>query len=431
MAVRQLFTSRVATLLTMIGVAVGLGNVWRFPYMMGQFGGSAFLVVYLVFVILFATPALMGEWALGRETRRGPLGALTAAFGPFGRMLGVILLVTVFVANSYYLVVVTNVAYTAMFSVVTGFRATSLDAYQSGLDNGALQAGIGLVVVGSAMIVLYKGLNRGIERVSTIFVPFFGIVVLYLIITALSLPGATGHLRDFLRPDFPSLTSTSIFAAMGQAFFSLSLGGTFYLIYGSYLRDEERIPSSAVLTASGDVGAALLAALFIVPTTLVLGLDLETGPRLIFVTLPNMFAEIPGGRLSGSVFLIALWMVAYLSSIAAFQVVVGTLVDDFKFTIGKAVLAVGIAESVLMVPIAMKPDLIGLLDLIFGSGMQVLGSAIALAGLAWGLGKATTLHQVFGTQRGFWPRLYYHWVAWVVPVALLTTLVLFVVDAFF
>ena len=124
-------------------------------------------------------------------------------------------------------------------------------------------------------------------------------------------------------------------------------------------------------------------------------------------------------------------MVAYLSSIAAFQVVIGTLADDLKFPLGKAVLIVGLAEAALMVPIAMKPDLIGVLDLIFGSGMQVLGSAIALAGLAWGLGKATTLHQVFGTQRGFWPRLYFHWVAWVVPVALLTTLVLFVVDAFF
>jgi NSS family neurotransmitter:Na+ symporter len=397
--------------------------------MMGQFGGSAFLVIYIAFVFLFAIPALMGEWALGRETRRGPLGALTAALGPGGRWFGYVLLVTVLVATSYYLVVVANVAYTAAYSLLRGFANSGVPRYHEGLDNGWLQAVIGWAVVGSAMLVLYKGLNRGIERVSKIFVPFFGVVVVYLIVSSLALPNAMTELRAFLRPDFRSLTSTSVFAAMGQAFFSLSLGGTFYLIYGSYLREEEDIRGSAVFTALGDVGAALLAALFIVPTTLIFGLDLETGPRLIFETLPRLFERIPGGRMLGSVFLVALWMVAYLSSLAAFQVLIGALQDSFDFPLGRAVVSVGIVEILLMTPTALHPEFIGVLDLVFGSGMQVLGSAFALVALAWGLGRATTLEQVFRTQEGWWPGFYYHWIRWVVPAALGVTLAMFLIEA--
>ena len=186
----------------MVGVAVGLGNVWRFPYMMGRFGGSAFLFVYLFFVLAFAVPALMGEWALGRATRRGPLGALTAALGPGGRWLGAVLLVTVLVANSYYVVIIANVAYTAVFALLRGFGDSTLASYQTGLENGLLQAAVSAGIIGSAMLVLYRGLNRGIERISKLFVPFFGLVVAYLIITSLSLPGAVDHLFNFLRPDF-------------------------------------------------------------------------------------------------------------------------------------------------------------------------------------------------------------------------------------
>lgn len=427
---RETFTSRLTTLLAMVGVAVGLGNVWRFPYMMGQFGGSAFLFVYLGFVLLFAIPALMGEWALGRETRRGPMGAFTAAFGPAGRWIGAILVFTVLVANSYYLVVIANVAYTAGFSLVSGFSESSLPRFEAGLAAGPLQAGIGLVMIASAMFVLDRGLKRGIERVSNVFVPFFGAVVLYLIIMSLRLPGAVQHLTEFLRPDFRAMTATNVFAAMGQAFFSLSLGGTFYLIYGSYLRAEERIASSAVVTGFGDASAALLAALFIVPTTLVFGLDLETGPRLIFVTLPHLFGEVPAGRIWGTAFLIALWMVAYLSSLAAFQVLLGTLTDATHLTIRRAVMIVGAAEGLLMVPTALHPEWIGVLDLIFGSGMQVLGSGLTLVALAWGMGRAVTLRQVFGERRGLAATTYFHWIRWVVPAALLATLVMFLADSF-
>jgi NSS family neurotransmitter:Na+ symporter len=184
------------------------------------------------------------------------------------------------------------------------------------------------------------------------------------------------------------------------------------------------------VTGLGDASAALLAALFIVPTTLVFGLDLETGPRLIFVTLPHLFAEIPGGRVLGTAFLIALWMVAFLSSLAAFQVLLGTLTDTAKISVGKAVVLVGTVEACLMVPTALHPEWIGVLDLIFGSGMQVLGSGLTLIALTWGLGRAVTISQVFGTKQGILPAVFFQWIRWVVPVALLLTLALFMLNSF-
>ncbi len=413
----------------MVGVAVGLGNVWRFPYMMGQNGGSAFLVVYLVFVLVFAIPAITAEWSLGRFTRHGPIGAMERAFGPFGRWIGFLLVMTVLIANSYYVVIVGNVAFSAVFATFTGFTKASIPLYNARLGNGYLQAGIALSVIGLALWVVCRGIGKGIERVSKLFVPLFGIMIITLIIMALRLPGATTALRAFLAPDFSQLTPTSVFAALGQAFFSLSLGGTFYLVYGSYLRDEESIPKAAIATGIGDAGAALLASLFIVPTVLALGLNMQAGPSLIFETLPAMFSAIPAGRVIGTAFLIGLWMMAFLSTVAAFQVIVAALTDSFNFTIMRAALIVGSVEAILMLPSALNPEIIGTLDLIFGSGMQMLGSALTIIALFWGCDRVVAAKQIFGGRTEGIRGLYLLWLRWVVPATLGIMLVLYIIDS--
>jgi NSS family neurotransmitter:Na+ symporter len=413
----------------MIGVAVGLGNVWRFPYMMGQYGGSAFLVVYVVFVLIFAIPAVTAEWSLGRYTRHGPIGAMERAFGPFGKWIGYLLVLTVLIANSYYVVIVGNVAFSAIFSVSTGFTPASIPLYETWLGNGALQAIIALAVIVAALWVIHRGIGKGIERVSKLFVPLFGVMIVTLIVMALRLPGATAALRVFLAPDFSQLTPTSVFAALGQAFFSLSLGGTFYLVYGSYLRDAENIPKAAIATGIGDASAALLASLFIVPTVLALGLNMQAGPSLIFETLPRMFAEIPAGRFVGTAFLVGLWMMAFLSTVAAFQVIVAALTDSFKLSLTKAGLIVGGVEAVLMLPSALHPEIIGTLDLIFGSGMQMLGSGLTIVALFWGCDKAVAVTQIFGGRTDGVRRLYLGWLRWVVPATLAVMLVLYVADS--
>lgn len=416
----------------MAGAAIGLGNVWRFPYMMGSYGGSAFLLLFLFCMVFFAIPAVMGEWSLGRHTRHGPIGAFKEAVGPrLGRVIGYLLVFSVIMANSYYLVVIGNVFYSAYFSIAHGFTEQSIPVYQDSLSNGVLQYTVCLGLLLAALMIIYRGLKNGIEIVSKIFVPFFFITMLYLIFAAFQLPGAGEKMLEFLQPDFNQIDSTVMFAAMGQAFFSIGLGGTYTLIYGSYMSARSSLGKQAVFTALSDTSAALLAGLFIFPVCLVLGLQLDAGPKLIFVTMPALFEQMPGGQWLGTFFLLSLSMVAFLSAIAALEVVVGGLSDggDFSLSRKQLIVIVGSIEAVLMFGPAMWPDIIGVMDLFFGSGAQVLGSCFALLALTLGLKRSVALGQVFGDKRSALASVYFFWVNWVVPGVLLLVLLGFVFNA--
>ncbi len=410
----------------MIGVAVGLGNVWRFPYMMGKYGGSAFLFIYLLFTVLFALPALIGEMGLGRATRKGILGAFEESLGPnLGKWVGFLLLFTVTIASSYYVVVIANVLFTAGFSVLFGFSIDSMQGFEGQLGNGYLQYAIVLGTLLICMLVLGRGLRRGIEWVSKLFVPVFLLIILYLIVNAFSLEGAKAQFLDFLRPDFAALTAKDIFAALGQAFYSLSLGGTFMVMYGSYIKSEETLPKLALWTGVGDVGAALLAGLFIVPTVLVFGLDMTAGPQLIFVTLPHLFMEMPGGAWIGFLFMTVLAMVAILSLIGALEAAIGTIVEIpwVRWNRRQVLIGMGLLQAVLAFPSAMQPNLIGWLDLIFGSGMQVLGSALALIAFTWGIGRLRASKELLSIHSFTQSSFFFQWIKWGVPLVLFIVLV--------
>jgi len=430
MSDRQLFSSRLGAILSMIGVSVGLGNVWRFPYMMGQNGGSAFLIVYLVFTLFLAIPALMAEIALGRHTRQGPLGTFKQTLGPVaGRAVGYLLLVTVLVADSYYLVVIGNVTYTAFFSITQGFDAVNSAAYQEGLNNGLLQLAITVGILGISLYVIWLGLRKGIERSSKIIVPFFLVVAIYLIVHTLRLEGVGAALATFLKPDWSAISTDVLFAGLGQAFFSLGLGGTFLLVYGSYMKKSEAIPGVAISTGLGDMGAAIFASLFLIPAMLVYGLDMTSGPQLIFNTLPALFAEMPLGRIVGSLFLVALTGIAFLSNLAALEVFANALSErgTTRLTRKQIIWLIGGIEVVLIVPSALNPELIGTLDMIFGSGMQTLGSVISIIALSWFLKKRKALPEIFGNGwKGRIPAIYFGLVKWVIPAILLTILISYI-----
>ncbi len=421
-----LFSSKIASILTLIGVAVGLGNVWRFPYMMGKYGGSAFLFTYLVFTVLFAVPALMGEITLGRATRQGPIGAFRSALGrTAGDIIGYLLTITILVASSYYAVVIANVFFAAYFSIRSGFSNDQIVQFSADLDRGNLQYSIGVVVILSAIFIIHRGLNQGIEWASKAFVPFFLIVIVFLIAYTLSLPGARMGLVSFLKPDFSQLIPINIFAALGQAFYSLSLGGTFMVVYGSYLSSEHSIMRISLWTAFGDVGAALLTSLFIVPTILIFQLDMTSGPTLIFETLPHLFSEIPAGRFVGSIFLVALGLVAFLSLVAALDVARSCLQDIMwiRWNRTSVIIGIGFIELLLSYPSALDANVVGLLDLVFGSGMQVLGSGLSVIAVAWGLKKALTRKELSTPSKDSHFSILFTWFQWIIPAVLLFVLI--------
>ncbi len=427
------FTSFITTVLTLLGVAVGLGNVWRFPYMMGTYGGSAFLLLFIVLMIVIAVPALMCELALARAHRGATITVLHKSFGPAGRLLGYILVVGVLLSGSYYTLVVGNVFYSAWYVVVRGFSPENLAGYSRMLANSGLQFTVGVAVLWAAIFVIWRGLKGGIERVSETFVPFFFLVAIYLVYVALNLPGAVAAMREFMRPDFSQIGITQLFAALGQCFFSVGLGASFALVYGKFISNDTKLGSVAILSASGDTLASLLATLFIVPTVIVFGMELNGGPTLLFETLPTLLTQMPAGRIFGSFLLVALALVSFLSAVAVFQVVTVSLEEE---PIGqwlgrpRLLLLVGLIETSIMIYPGWHPEIIGILDLIIGSGFMVTGGLLAVLAITWSYGKANALQQIFTSENpGPIDRLIFLWMRYVIPVALAGILIATIVGA--
>ncbi|MBV9881282.1 MAG: sodium-dependent transporter, partial [Gemmatirosa sp.] len=269
---RETFASRLGTLMTIVGVALGLGNVWRFPYMVGKFGGAAFVLVYVLISVVIGVPALMAEFALGRHTRRGPVGAFSRAGLPAGRWVGWFFFAVVVAATGYYTAVIGWVLYYAVGQVAAavrpGFDASAILPPDTGFvaTSFVLQLGCTGVVIVACALVVHRGLRAGIERASTLLVPALLVAILVLVARSLTLPGAMAGVRWYvLKVRFADLNATVLAAALGHAIFSLSLGGTFMVVYGSYLDAQERLARPALWTVFGDTASSLLAGFAVIP----------------------------------------------------------------------------------------------------------------------------------------------------------------------
>lgn len=426
-AFRETFGSRFGTIMTMIGVAVGLGNVWRFPYMVGKFGGAAFVLFYTVVAVLIGVPALMAEYALGRHTHRGTVGAFAAGGFPFGRHVGWFFFCVVIAATGYYSAVIGWVLYHALAQAVQAL-GPSFDAAQILPPDHGFAAGsfllqlscTGAVILACALVLL-KGLRAGIERASTIIMPALGLILVVLMVRSLTLPGAGDGLRWLLlKFRWADLTPSVMVAAIGQMVFSLSLGGTFMVVYGSYLRERESVTRTAIWTAIGDTGSALLAGIAIMPAVFAFHLEPTQGPGLIFSTLPQVFAGIPAGWLFGLLFFAGLFGAGYLSDVAAFEVLVAGLTDNTRLTRKRAVWVMAAAVFLIAIPPTINNAIFVPWDLTFGSGMQTLGALLAVLTIGWCLQRSTALAALSAQGGRPVPVWLFYWIRFGIPAGILT-----------
>ncbi len=403
---RATFASRFGTIITMIGVAVGLGNVWRFPYLVGKFGGAAFVLFYVLVAVVVGVPALIAEWTLGRQTQRGTLGAFERGGLPGGRLMGGFLFCVVIAATAYYTNVVGWVLYFAIGSLMSAvgidIHAGSILPPETGFNRTSLllQLACTGAVILSCAAVLERGLRSGIERASKIIMPSLFVILLVLIVRSVTLPGAGAGLSWYIgKFAWHDLTPTVMVAAMGQAIFSLSLGGTFMVTYGSYMEHDTPLLSSAVWTVFGDTAAGLMAGLVIFPAVFAFGLTPGSGPGLLFDTIPRVFAQMPGGSVFGALFFIGLFGAAYLSDVAAFEVLVAGLVDNAGLTRKRAVrLMAAIVGVVALIPM-LNLKIFVIWDLTFGSGMQAFGALLTVLTAGWFIMRGTLLQQLETTGR--------------------------------
>jgi NSS family neurotransmitter:Na+ symporter len=419
---RETFASRFGTLMTIVGVAIGLGNVWRFPYMVGKFGGAAFVLFYILVSVVIGVPALMAEFALGRFSRRGPVGAFAAAGLPFGRFVGWFFFVVVTAATGYYTAVIGWVLYYAIGQLALAlhvpFDASAVLPPDSGfvLKSFVLQLVCTGVVIVTCALVVIKGLRAGIERASTVVLPVLLVVILVLMARSLTLPGAMAGVRWYiLKFRFVDLTPAVMVAAIGHAIFSLSLGGTFMVVYGSYLDANESLARPAIWTVIGDTGSALLAGFAVIPAVFALGLEPTSGPGLIFATLPKVFAAIPAGGFFGCLFFVGLFGAGYLSDIGAFEVLVAGITDNTRLSRTRAVWVISAGVFLIAIPPTINNRIFVPWDLTFGSGMQTLGSLVAVLAVGWCMARSATLRELGERGERPAPLWLFYWIRFGIP----------------
>ena len=297
---RSNFGSKFGTVATAAGSAVGLGNIWKFPYEAGQNGGGAFLLIYILCVLLFGLPIMISEFAIGRRARANVAGAFrklsgTRSWGIVG-LLGVI---TAFLILGFYFVVAgwsLEYVYQAASNAFVGKTPTDLSQAFVNFSTDTFQPLFWTVIfICANAFVLLAGVEKGIERISKILMPFLVLILILLSIRAITMPNGSAGLQFFFAPDFSKITPNVILSALGQAFFSLSLGMGCMVTYGSYIRKDNNLTKTALHVISVDTLIAILAGVAIFPAVFSLGINPAQGPELVFITLPNVFTHMAGG----------------------------------------------------------------------------------------------------------------------------------------
>ena len=350
MASRGGFTSRIGFIAAAAGSAVGLGNIWKFPFEVGQGGGAAFVIIYLAFAFILCFPVMVTEIAIGRKTQKNPAGAFTALGFKKWRIVGLLGVLAGVLILSFYNVVA-GWAFGYFIEMVQG-------NFEIGKDFGGFTSdvvkvgGYAIVFMLATVFIVSKGIAGGIEKASKILMPTLILMMLALAIYAFTLPNASKGIEFYLVPDFSKITIPVLYKALGQAFFSLSLGMGALITYGSYVSKKENIVTAAALITLADVSIAFLAGLMMFPFVFSQGLPPTGGPGLIFATLPGIFESLGPvlGIFVGSAFFLLLSFAALTSTVSLLEVPVAYVVDEHKVNRKLAVWIVAIIIFIIGIP---------------------------------------------------------------------------------
>ncbi len=342
--------SKLGFIMAAAGSAVGLGNIWRFPYVTGEHGGAAFVVVYLACVLFIGLPLMWCELALGRASGRNPVGAFRETGGGLPFVLtGVLCLAACFFVLTYYGVIA---GWTISYAI-SQVSQTSLVFEEYTADPVYVLPVFALFIV-LTIVIVRAGVEKGIEKWSKVLMPLLFVLMLVVIIRGVTLPGAGAGLEYYLKPDFSKIDGTVVLKALGQAFFSLSVGWGLMITYGSYMDKKQNIITNGFWVALADTSVALLAGLMIFPAVFAMGMDPDQGTGLAFTTLPAVFAEIPAGWVVGTVFFLLLSVAAVTSSISMLEVPVSYFVDEKKSLRTTCAVTVGLVAFVVGIPSALS-----------------------------------------------------------------------------
>ena len=389
---REGIGSRLGFLLLAAGCAVGLGNVWRFPFVVGQNGGAAFVLVYLFFLVLLGFPLLTAEIALGRASRLGISGAMRELAVARHRRFWSVVGKVIFAGNVLLMMYYTDVAGWLIRSSVECLRGGVEGVSFASLsgDKPCSVAYLAAAVAVSAGICM-AGVRNGVERVAKVMMIALLALLLVLAAKSLMLPGAYKGLCFYLAPDWSRFAAhpwRAVFDAMGQAFFTLSVGVGCMTIFGSYIGRDHSLAAESVVIIAIDTFVALLAGMVVFPACASYGIDVTSGPGLIFDALPRVFENMAGGRVWGFAFFLFLSLAALTTIVAVFECIIGGLIDETGLPRAKVSLATGVGVALLSLPTVLFEPVLGWEDFVFGQFWLPLGALViclfATRSFGWG-----------------------------------------------
>ena len=407
---REHFSSRLGFILISAGCAIGLGNVWRFPYITGKYGGAVFVLVYLLFLVILGLPIMVMEFAVGRASQKSAAKSFHV-LEPAGSKWHI----------TGYLAILGNYMLMMFYTTVAGWMIYYVYKMIRGEFSGLTPDEVGgifgdmladpkamtfwmLVIVLLCFGVCSLGLQKGVERITKIMMSFLIVILVVLCVRSITLEGAAEGIRFYLIPDFGKMIENglgeAVYAAMGQAFFTLSLGIGAMAIFGSYISKERRLLGESLNICLLDTGIALMAGLVIFPACFAFGVDPGEGPGLVFVTLPNIFNQMAGGRIFGTLFFIFMTFAAMSTVIAVFENILSFSIDLWGWDRKKAVLVNGLLIIVLSLPCVLGFNILGNIQpLGAGSTIQDLEDFIISNNL---LPIGSLLYLLFCTRKNGW-----------------------------
>lgn len=452
---REKFGSRLGFLLISAGCAIGLGNVWRFPYICGQYGGAAFLLIYLVFLVIFALPVMIMEFSVGRASRRSVATSFDVLQKPgqkwhipgkFMALGNYILMMFYTTVGGWMLAYVFKIASGSL----SGLNAEQIAGEFSAMTASPFQMIFWMVIVTAAsFLVCSLGLQKGVERITKIMMSALFIIMLILCINSLRLEGGMEGLKFYLVPDFSKVVDNGVgnvlYAAMGQSFFTLSTGMGSMAIFGSYISRDRSLTGEGLTVCALDTSVAFMAGLIIFPACFAFGVNPGQGPELVFITLPNVFNNMAFGQLWGTLFFIFMTFAAVSTIIAVFQNIIGITEDLFGWNTKKSVLINGIALIILSLPCALGFNVLSwiepfgagstiqdLEDFIVSNNILPLGSLVYLffCVTRYGWGWDNFIKEADTGKGAKFPKLFRPYFTYVLPVLILVVFVMGYVQKF-
>lgn len=433
---RDSFSSRLGVIAAAAGSAIGLGNIWRFPYVAGENGGGAFLLIYIGFIILIGVPVMLSEFVIGRSTQRNPVGAFKKlspkTLWPLTGFLGII---AAFFILAFYTTVSGWTLEYLYLAISDSFKAKTAESLAIGFDSFRTSGLRPLIWQNIFMFftafIVYRGIRNGIEKYTKILMPLLLVIIIILGIRSITLPGAGEGLLFLFKPDFSKITGTVILEALGQSFFSLSIGMGTLITYGSYIGKNEKLGNTALSVSAADTLIAILAGIAIFPAVFAFGIAPEAGAGLVFITLPLIFEQMTGGYFFALIFFLLLSIAALTSTISVLEVVTAYLAEELNLGRKKATLLAASSIAVLGVACTMSQgpwsaisvgnkNLFDLLEMISANIMLPLGGLLIVIFVGWYLSKEKVFDELSneGKLKAGFRYLYLFIVKFLAPVAI-------------